>query len=221
MTLNLNNAFGDIFTKARQGVRFTKAGKPPECVMPVESKASPSYAANYAKWQKGLSGEKKEAIETWMMDMGDSVRKIRLIDAGQGAKLSLAIRRQAYEFRTAISSAPNWKGRVFRGLSLTDKQLEQLSKVDSLMRVKAASSATPDAKVAHQYMRAHGRRKRVLLDLRTQTGRDVGSVFPDQWEKEIVLPKGSKYRIESVIQDFYVTSKGKKVSFTRLVARQI
>jgi len=53
MTLNLNNAFGDIFTKVRQGVRFTKAGKPPECAMPVAKPfVAPESSKEIGKWGK-------------------------------------------------------------------------------------------------------------------------------------------------------------------------
>jgi len=158
-------------------------------------------------WIQSLSGSQLSAMHVWMTYSGyETIRhtQVASVDGNlsglQYPERSLPL---VYSFESAIETAPEFVGRVYRGILLPASdsmpELNGLETIGSLVTLKASSAATKDPTLAKKSA-GDG----VFVRIDTQSGRDLsnvggGSLFQALADdQEVVLSPGSVYRVADV-----------------------
>ena len=156
------------------------------------------------KWRRSITSEERRSINHF--SAGDG--KIDWFDiraAQQAGTTTGDVATQVKHLTTAFNRAPKYEGRVFRGIY----NLEQ-AEVDQLRRAKtitwdAMSSSSKSEFRAKTFLGSADNRHSVLFDIKSKTGVDIQGVVREAYrtEREVVLRKGTKYRITSVKEQVY------------------
>lgn len=99
------------------------------------------------------------------------------------------------EFKKLLDSAPKYKGDCFRGISVVNAA--KLFKAGEEFELDASSSASIDPNTAASFTDTHDR-DNVLMVIRSKTAADTSVLNKE--ESEVVMRKGSKYRIKRVTE---------------------
>lgn len=193
-----------------QGKARTKAapaGGPEE----LGSEGDVSRAAQ-KRWYKKLAPEDKDIMKEWAHGWQDNIRDCQAKGKGCGTvdfdaeygsrRVSLTRKQMGDRLQAAIESAPQFNGTVYRGMSLSSADLAAL-RPGKTMTMKAISSSSQKASVALDFA-AGGGKGAVILKLHTKRGAKLpGRLSEFAGEKEVLLPKGAKYKITRVRKQTY------------------
>lgn len=159
------------------------------------------------KWVDGLNDEQIDALKSWS-DEG-WIRRMREIDSGRGvevdnqatAKIALEAERHVTAMREALKTAPVSKGEVLRGmrdLPSSSALRKALETKGSVVELDTMSSWTDDEYEARSF--ADDSPGSFILRVRTARGALISDprVSYTSREREIVLDRGSRFRVEKV-----------------------
>ncbi|HEY5126777.1 MAG TPA: NUDIX domain-containing protein [Bradyrhizobium sp.] len=148
------------------------------------------------EWTSGSSG----AVDKYGLDDDEqNTMWAWQSGAGYGPDSYDRLRRDS-SFANTLRKFTVYKGTVYRGLDLSHKKLAEL-KVGSVYRMDKHSAASTSASTAENFSGAGGAgawRNAVVLRIEQASGRRIPRIYNQLQEREIVLLKGSHYRITEV-----------------------
>lgn len=156
----------------------------------------------------GVSDPKKATAYAKALDdfTGDNFRLIRKVESGQKRSLVAddpqdwkRAKKSARDLGEFLSSAPKAEGSAFRGLTFkTQTQYDDFMKSieGGTMELNAMSSFSSSESVVKRFARKGADTQAVIIRVKSNmSGVDLSSLsqYPD--EKEVLVPKGTKYRV--------------------------
>lgn len=173
------------------------------------------------EWAASASTYEERLVGYWQGSGYESIRAVQ-----QGKKLpsglgvtKTEIKKRAKELEALLDRAPTYTGKAYRGLyDLSDDALRALTQTDTLS-MDALSSATTSRKVAERFVSLGTQGRSVLFEITSKTGVDIQALSRGTFasEKEILLRRGSQYRVKSVAEA--ATKRG--VSVTKIILEEI
>ena len=148
-----------------------------------------SLAEASVDWSE-LSSEDKAfytQVGQWVLAEGGEAGDMRNVKTEAGKK-----------FFDAVKTLPDHQGTIYRGLSLTPKEYEEVART-GVWTMKWNSSSSMEEQVAKDFagLAAVERPARVivLLEMEVSRGRDISPYVPEerQDEKEVVMLAGTKF----------------------------
>lgn len=221
--------FGTFFKRAKWEVETGKAspitGKPP-APKPVR-KVPAKVEKTPEQWAGELTYDQEVAINMWEEDV-TLVSDVRRMQAGKAVEYSSEIEVRAIlgDLESAMAKAPKYEGKVYRGIRADLKY----KRGDEFV-MDAMSSSTKRQDTAASYVtRRLDLEKNVLLDykgprtileIQSKTGVDIGPAAAIPKQAEVLLRKGSKYRVKSSSVETFTDMHGKPFKATRIVVGEI
>lgn len=155
------------------------------------------------EWAAGLPSSQRASIEKWVN--GDQ-SKIRALQADKQIppKDRKKYAKRLDEMNAALENAPRVEGTLYRGMAVkTDADILKKLNVGSVLELEAHSSSSSDASTAACFSDKYGLlgdRVQVLMKINQKTGVDISPVANKTyaWQKEHLLLKGSRYRVDSI-----------------------
>ncbi len=171
------------------------------------------------QWEQSLTTEEKRAFEHWS---GLGFRPIRQFQrTGKGSPF---IGEVSNTVERAIVRAPGFGGTVYRGMRDLPEDLVASMKKGKAVRLDAMSSSSKQRDIAAIFVGNNAARN-VMLELRTKSGADLVNVdirFENfVKEQEVLLPKGSSYRVVGRSARTVVDRDGAKSRVTFLTLDEI
>lgn len=194
--------------KVYPGHRATKKSEhvvvvPDEVLAEVEAEL---YAGNQRRHPRGAPGGKggEFAPKGGQLSGADKEEVLAAVDDWQlGMSKFVKMRRDpSGEFAQVLDKVPNYKGEVYRGLGLSKKDVAQL-KEGRQYKMSLHSSASKTESVSRPFAQLSyemSNQTPILLQVRVKRAADISTFVKGQnrYQKEVVLMKGTKYRIDSV-----------------------
>lgn len=157
---------------------------------------------SHQAWLDGLTTDERKAFNEWT---SGSYREYRDLDKYGGAKTGLY-----GAFHAALEKSPRWAGTVHRGIhDLSPETMAKFVEGAEFTWDATSSSSTKPHIGEHFAMKDLGdkernRRGRIVMELEVATGTNIAgtldkktNIFADGLEAEVILHKGTKYRIVS------------------------
>lgn len=167
-------------------------------------------------WLKSLNDSEKRAISSWTGDFYSDVRAFERGAMPEFVDNVSAYTRYRY-LNKALSTAPYYKGTVYRGLSdIPLSALPEMTEVGSVFELNAKSSFSKlkrKAKVfAHGFDKKH---KFVILKAKvSKKSYDVENLSSYRSEREVIVEKGEQFKVKKVKEIYkdhsYYTAEGWK-----------
>jgi len=176
--------------------------------LPLKPKV-PEPSLVQQKWEASLTAEQKKSIKLFTKDY-EGTDAVRLYQTG--GHVPVEFRQMVEHFDDAIALAPKYKGTVYRGMGMFDeKQILAKYQSGSTVEYNAVASASQKAKVTHEFlmMATEGDAFPVQLVIDVKSGINISRLSSWKSQKEILLSKGSKYKVmkkpEWIVDNQYVT----------------
>ena len=160
-----------------------KHGDEWKAISHLESKSQ--HAKFVINWKEGLSQNEKDAISMWK----GSSSLIKKAEKGSSENVHSSI--TAKTFNSALDRAPKFNGTTFRGefLDLQGSRFKALTSVGSVVEFHSSHSSSRSIKKARGF-------GSTIMRVRTKSGIQIERAPGGfKGEKEVVLRRGSKYRV--------------------------
>ena len=140
------------------------------------------------EWDDSLSESEKDHLGVWQ---GSGYSKIRNAEMGQGNEVDIE---RAKAFNAALDKDGAYEGVTYRGLHDLDDASYNSIVNSTEIEWKASSSATKDKAMGEYF--ARGKNNNVVFRIQGKTGVDISSISElGKEEKEVILRKGTKYKV--------------------------
>jgi len=196
-----------------------KPGKPPVMIPPIEAVriATPSL------WAKGLDAAEKEAFGAWS---GQDYFSIKLVDQGgkEAAKKYPQAAKRLKAMREALDRAPIHQGKVYRGMyAMDDEAIAPFIKKGNIVQQDSLSSWSQSKTVAKGAGELATEKGQNFLIMEVKTSKGAYDITPATigHEKEVLLEKGKKLRVQKVVKIVGENSMGEKVSGYRVLFQEV
>jgi len=187
--------------------------KPPPELKPVPPPEPPPKPApsvfddKKQKWAAGLSSSEKSALRAWQGDWYEDIRDFDRL--GDAAKVAKGAQEKHKALVAAMKRAPKFEGEVWRGFSQLDIEfVEKLMQRGYIFEQDALASWSQSKRVARGFAGGLAKPKtmNVVMRVKTKKGVDIANVVEDsagfaQAEQEVILAKGSKFRVVGVTKE--------------------
>ena len=144
------------------------------------------------EWAKSLTEEELGAIADWQTSDWVEMREWQV--NGRGSE---EVKQKLLAFNNAMNKDGKYQGVVYRGLSLEEEDFNKIANSKTI-ELEAHSSSSKDLKVGTQFA-AFGTKtdKAVVLQIKAKSGVDIEPISVDAFkeQREVVLPKGNKYKV--------------------------
>lgn len=165
------------------------------------------FEKELAEWEESLTEEEEHAIFEWVHDGSDGIRDLQM---GKGLNSSMNWEQLAELSDTmegAFDRGPKFRGTAYRGLSnLEPKVAAKIAIRGNVIAMDASTSATVDRSVAQAFgsdIKQKEETTWIEYKIRTRSSFKLSDMFNrapgDEegglGEQEVVLPRGSRYRI--------------------------
>jgi SPP1 gp7 family putative phage head morphogenesis protein len=179
-------------------------------------------------WVKNLDINQREALIAWKSETSVT-RAIRDVyekkpkkqfdkvfkDWGKDPKVALN------HLQTAMDSAPDFQGTVYRGMSIPTKDADKFLKVDKTFELKSMASASTKVNIADNFAGFAGQDfggERVVLKINTKNGVDIRHF--NNPEGEVILRPG-KYKVTRVRKKAVTFDRGNRAPATELTLEPV
>lgn len=154
------------------------------------------------EWAKSMTDEQSNAVKTWKGSSG-TIRK-----AFGKAAIGEELTPLAQNFHKAITTAPIHQGMVYRGLKDSEWTNEQVAAIKATGVGGKWSDPSPGSASRHVEVGKNFSNQKLLLVVKTKTGRNIEIIPPYVTEAEVVLMPKVEYRIKSIHDEVKISGHG-------------
>lgn len=156
------------------------------------TKLPADYVAKREEWTKGLKSSEKQAIKSWSESGYHSIRK----DEAAGKETELT-----KNFHAALAKAPKFEGTTYRGINVAKG-----TPAHALFTTPGATvSFDSSASTSRSLDKAHGfSNGSIVMRIKGKSGVSMEHISSYSTEKEIIMPKGTKYKVVNVAKNVQV-----------------
>jgi hypothetical protein len=191
-----------------------------EEVKPKAVKPKPIKPKTAEQWAENMTPQEQMAMKLWQHTAYPEIRAYERA----GTIGSASTKDMVKLFHNTLNKAPHYKGTVYRGLyDLDDDVYRAIVKAGKKpMTFDASSSASLNRAIAEDFMNEGRRGHSILFEIKAKTGVDVNGASSIDFihEQEIILRKGTQYRITS-IKELGDVGEVPGVQWTKMILEEI
>lgn len=177
---------------------------------------------NPAAWAKGLNSAEREALGAWS---GQDFLYMKIVDRmPEVAKKYPAAAKNLKAMRGALNRAPLHKGKVYRGMyGLDDEDIAPFIKKGNIVKQDSLSSWSQDKTMAKGAAELTTEKGQNFLIMEVKSSKGAYDITPATigHEKEVLLEKGKKLRVQKVTKVTGKNSMGETVSGYRVAFQEV
>lgn len=178
--------------------------------VPSES-SDASAMARSEQLSSKISGESHAALQ--MYSSGGGFEGIKAADAGRGG--TAADKRMASLINSALSKAPKSSQTVYRGMAVNKATLQSIMRHKEI-RLDSLSSASRAPSIARRFVSDNAKKSGykareygVIMKVKTRSGVSIDSISHHKHEREVVMAKGTRLKIDRMTRTTVTTWEGK------------